>query len=203
MVCRHAYEPPALSKCAKPCREPSAKAGNCPRTKLRSSTVIASYSSVHLTGPVGALEGEHPARVLRGQLRDLVQCGQLLDTEPAARRGEVVLQLRGVLRADQDARHPGLVQQPGQCHARHRRLVRLRDRLHRVDAVEGALEVHGWKIELGAPGIFWLGAIPGVLSTQESTGKRAPWQDRQLLILCERHDLALQIAASDRVVHLQ
>ena len=68
--------------------------------------------------------------------------------------GQVVLELLLVLRPDDDRRHVALRQQPRERHLRHAHAARVADLLHRVDAIEGAVLVHGREIER------WLASSP-------------------------------------------
>ena len=93
--------------------------------------------------------------------------------------------------------------QPGERDARDRRAVRLGDRRHRVDDVEGALLVDRREVERGAARVV-AGPLPSRanLPRQEAAGERAPHHDAEPLVLDQRHDLALEVAAGDRVVGL-
>src|SRR5215472_1993444 len=150
-----------------------------------------------------ALARQHPARVLGRQLARRVEPRELVGSQLDLGRADVVGKLLGLLRADDDARDGRLVQQPGERDLRDRDVARVRDLAHRVDAVERAVLVQRRKVERGAPAVRLALAVAAVLAAQEPAGERAPDEQREAFALQHRHELALEVAAGDRVVRLQ
>ena len=74
----------------------------------------------------------------------------------------------------------------------------------RVEARCGsAAAIDRREVERRAARALGPGLVGIELAGEQAAGERAPRQDREALILRERHDLALDVAAGDRVVHLR
>ena len=96
-----------------------------------------------------------------------------------------------------------LVQQPGERDLRHRHAARAGDLAHDVDAVEGALLVDRREVERGAAAARFAVLVAAVLAAQQAAGERAPDHQAEAFALQHRDQLALEVAAGDRVVGLQ
>ena len=95
------------------------------------------------------------------------------------------------------------MEDPRQGDARDRHSVRFRDVAHDVDAGERASLVDGGKVEGDATRALRPFAFAVVLAGEQAAGERAPDHQADALGFEERHDLALDVAAGDRVVGLE
>ena len=144
-------------------------------------------------GPVGTLKAEHPPRILGGQLRTLSSAASLA-AEPDVRRGEIVLELMTC--TDQHARDHGLCNQASD--ARDRRLCACAIGFIASMQLKARSTSTGGKSNVAA--VLRQAAASRVLSAQQPARERTPRQDRELLVLRQRYDLALEVAARDRAI---
>src|SRR5208337_2318594 len=188
-----------------------------------STAILATPSTPHLTfrnaaspfglSPLAALclwsrrsalrlARQHPAGVLGPQRADRIERRDLLGRERQLGGGEIVVELLDGLRPDDDAHDPLALQQPGERNPGDGRVVRPGDRRHRVDDVVGALLVDRREVERRPARVVVAFLVAGELARQEAAGERAPYHHAEALILDERDDLALELAAGDRVISL-
>src|SRR4029077_20148950 len=74
---------------------------------------------------------------------------------------------------------------------------------HEVDAIEGAPLVDRRKVERSAAAARFGGLVAPVLAAQETAGERTPDHQAEAFALQHRDQLALEVAAGDRVIRLQ
>ncbi len=122
--------------------------------------------------PVGALPRDHPAGIFLGQRAPRVQRRQLAPRQHQFRRGDVVLQLLGRLRADQHAGHGLLRQQPGRGHARRGDAVRLGDRPQRLEHLVQPVVIDRRKSKVAARPCGAL--LPSTAVGEQPAGQGAP-----------------------------
>src|SRR6185295_5061635 len=79
----------------------------------------------------------------------------------------------------------------------------LRDRAHGVDAVVRAVAVHRRGVEGRSATSFFALLLASVLAAQEAAGERTPDHQAEAFALQHRDQLALEVAAGDRVIGLQ
>ena len=95
------------------------------------------------------------------------------------------------------------MQQPGERDLRDRDAARAGDLAHGVDRVVGALLVERREVERRSPAAGLALLVARVLAAQEAAGERAPDHQPDALRLHHRHQLALEVAAGDRVISLE
>ena len=145
---------------------------------------------------------QHPARIFGLQRARLIEFRHLFRRKREFGRGEIVIELLNGLGADDDAHHALALQKPRERDASDACVVSLGDRLHRVDNVVGALLVDRREIEHRSARIVVAALVARVFAREKSARERAPDHDAEALVLDQRHDLALKLAARDRIVCL-
>src|SRR5260370_41190866 len=88
------------------------------------------------------LPRQHPARIFGPKRADLVERRDLRCAQRQFGGGKIVVELLNRLGSDDHAHHPLALQEPGERDPRHRRLMRLGDRRHRIADVVGPLLVN-------------------------------------------------------------
>src|SRR5439155_19883006 len=77
------------------------------------------------------------------------------------------------------------------------------DRSHDIQDFPGAFLIDDREIELGSAGSLRLLVLAAELAGEQTAGERTPNQESNLFGFEQRHQLALKIAACDRIVGLQ
>ena len=129
---------------------PILAAPSTPQETLRvmpSSLWFFALSSFGAGSALVALARDHPAGIFRRSALTLSSVAISSALKRQLGGGEIVVELLDRLGADDDAHHALALQEPGERDARDRNVVRLGDRLHRVDDVVGALAVDRREIE--------------------------------------------------------
>src|ERR1044071_2169002 len=143
-----------------------------------------------------------PAWVDGRRRGDFVQRRNLLDAEPFINGAEVVVQLAQFARAEDHASDHRLCKEPGERDLRDARSMRLRERAHLLDDPKSMLFIEGQKIEAGETVAALLKIFPRILAGEKTARERTPDGHADIRGAQERHDLVLDIAADQRIVHL-
>src|SRR5450755_1621407 len=154
-------------------------------------------------GIARVLEFDHPPGIFGRQRAGLVEQRDLLAGQLELRSREIIDQLFLLLRAEDDARHERAGELPGERDTRHGSAGRVRNAPQRAQHTRQALHIYRRKIERSATRVRWPFLVRIEFARKKTAGERAPRQDRDALRLAQRCDLALDIAAGDRVVDLR
>jgi O-acetylserine/cysteine efflux transporter len=170
----------------------------------RSGQVRAEEGQVGGRQPVARGLGLVPVRVDQRQRAGRVELGSVGLGEDEGCRGQVVGQLLGGARADDQRGNGGLAERVGQRHLGGRHPVPLADADERFhDGVQGLGVVDRRLAPAGElPRASGRLAVPAVLAGQQPAGQRAPDQDAEPLVDGERDQLVLGLAGLQGVVDL-
>src|SRR5262245_49962913 len=107
------------------------------------------------------------------------------------RRAEIILELRALAGAEQDAGDGRLGEQPGERHLRDAGLVRGGNPAHLIDQLEPLLLIEGEKIETGIA-IVRIGERSAIVfAGEEARRERAPDREAETVAAHHRNDVAL------------
>ena len=153
--------------------------------------------------PVGILEGDHPAGVLEWKGADVVELLDLLGGEDEVGGGEVVFELLGLFRADDNGGDEGFGEDPGEGDGGNRSVVGLSDGFEHVEDAPGAVLVDEGEVEGGAAGVFGFLVVAGELAGEEAASEGTPDEEAGALVFEHGDDLALEVTAGNGVVGLE